>query len=70
MSGGVDSKYELITRRLQEVLGEDLIKKGLQESEETGKPLRLYWGTATTGRRTSSTHSLSGRLGRRLILQQ
>lgn len=50
----VDQKYELLTRHLQEVLGEDIIKKGLQEAEETGKPLRLYWGTAPTGRRVSS----------------
>jgi tyrosyl-tRNA synthetase len=39
-------KYHLITRRLQEVLGGDLIKAILAE----GRSPKAYWGTATTGR--------------------
>ncbi|KAF5313823.1 hypothetical protein D9619_013034 [Psilocybe cf. subviscida] len=41
-----DEKYELITRRLQEVLGGDLIKAILAE----GRQPKCYWGTAPTGR--------------------
>ncbi|CAN9503796.1 unnamed protein product [Ophioblennius macclurei] len=40
-----DEKYELITRNLQEVLGEEKLKQVLQERE-----LKVYWGTATTGK--------------------
>ncbi|KAF9554395.1 tyrosyl-tRNA synthetase [Agrocybe pediades] len=42
-----EEKYELITRRLQEVLGGDSIKKILAEEE---RQLKCYWGTAPTGR--------------------
>lgn len=38
-------KYHLITRNLQEVLGEDKLKAILKERE-----LKIYWGTATTGK--------------------
>ena len=38
-------KFNLITRNLQEVLGEKLIKQVLEERD-----LKLYWGTATTGK--------------------
>jgi len=38
-------KHALITRNLQEVLGDERLKAILQERD-----LRLYWGTATTGR--------------------
>ncbi|CAF3240923.1 unnamed protein product [Rotaria socialis] len=38
-------KHALITRNLQEVLGDDRLRKILEERD-----LRLYWGTATTGR--------------------
>jgi hypothetical protein len=41
----VDEKFTLISRNLQEVLGAESIKKVLAERE-----LRLYWGTATTGK--------------------
>lgn len=41
----VDEKFNLITRNLQEVIGEDRLRPILQE-----KHLSLYWGTATTGR--------------------
>ncbi|KAF9004663.1 tRNA synthetases class I-domain-containing protein [Cyathus striatus] len=41
-----DEKYELITRRLQEVLGADTIKAILAE----GRHPKAYWGTAPTGR--------------------
>ncbi|KAL1919943.1 uncharacterized protein VTP21DRAFT_1875 [Calcarisporiella thermophila] len=40
-----DEKYNLITRNLQEVLGEEQIKTVLKERD-----LKLYWGTAPTGR--------------------
>lgn len=40
-----DEKYALIARNLQEVIGEAEIKKVLAERD-----LRLYWGTAPTGR--------------------
>ncbi|KAJ8092155.1 hypothetical protein PM082_023982 [Marasmius tenuissimus] len=41
-----EEKYELITRRIEEVLGGDLIKSVLIE----GRAPRCYWGTAPTGR--------------------
>lgn len=41
----VEEKYNLITRNLQEVIGGDEIKKILAERD-----LKLYWGTAPTGR--------------------
>lgn len=40
-----EEKYNLITRNLQEVLGEDKIKSVLKERD-----LKIYWGTATTGK--------------------
>ncbi|XP_063311977.1 tyrosine--tRNA ligase, cytoplasmic [Pelobates fuscus] len=40
-----EEKVELITRNLQEVLGEDKLKEILKERE-----LKIYWGTATTGK--------------------
>lgn len=40
-----EEKYTLITRNLQEVLGEDKIRTVLKERD-----LKLYWGTATTGK--------------------
>lgn len=40
-------KFTLITRDLQEVLGADAIKAILDKGE---RPVRLYWGTAPTGR--------------------
>ncbi|KAH9895737.1 tyrosine tRNA ligase [Cubamyces lactineus] len=46
MASLADEKYELITRRLQEVLGGDLIKAILAE----GRTPKCYWGTAPTGR--------------------
>lgn len=39
-------RYELITRNLQEVLGEPKIREHLKK----GKNMHIYWGTATTGR--------------------
>ncbi|KAF8636120.1 hypothetical protein AX17_003775 [Amanita inopinata Kibby_2008] len=41
-----EEKYELITRRLQEVLGGESIKAILAE----GRSPKAYWGTAPTGR--------------------
>ncbi|KAI0631641.1 tyrosyl-tRNA synthetase [Trametes polyzona] len=46
MASAADEKFELITRRLQEVLGGDLIKAVLAE----GRTPKCYWGTAPTGR--------------------
>lgn len=40
-----EEKFHLITRNLQETLGEEKIKQVLQERE-----LKVYWGTATTGK--------------------
>ncbi|XP_069613169.1 tyrosine--tRNA ligase, cytoplasmic isoform X1 [Ranitomeya imitator] len=40
-----EGRVELITRNLQEVLGEDKLKEILKERE-----LKIYWGTATTGK--------------------
>jgi tyrosyl-tRNA synthetase len=40
-----EQKLALITRNLQEVIGEAEILKVLQERD-----LKLYWGTAPTGR--------------------
>ncbi|XP_026144945.1 tyrosine--tRNA ligase, cytoplasmic [Carassius auratus] len=40
-----DEKFKLITRNLQEVLGEERLKEILKERE-----LKVYWGTATTGK--------------------
>ncbi|KAK5645754.1 hypothetical protein RI129_004218 [Pyrocoelia pectoralis] len=45
MQLSAEQKYDLITRNLQEVLGEEKIKTILQERD-----LKIYWGTATTGR--------------------
>ena len=38
-------KYKLITRNLQEVVGDDELMQILEQGD-----LKLYWGTATTGR--------------------
>ena len=38
-------KYELITSQLEEVVGEEELKKILNERD-----LKIYWGTATTGK--------------------
>ncbi|KAJ8273091.1 hypothetical protein GJAV_G00097300 [Gymnothorax javanicus] len=40
-----EEKFNLITRNLQEVLGEEKLKAILQERD-----LKVYWGTATTGK--------------------
>lgn len=40
-----EQKFELITRNLQEFIGEDRIKDVLKERD-----LKIYWGTATTGK--------------------
>ncbi|CAE6353009.1 unnamed protein product, partial [Rhizoctonia solani] len=46
MSVSPETRFELITRNLQEVLGGDIIKSVLDE----GKTPKCYWGTAPTGR--------------------
>lgn len=43
MASDADTKYELITRRLQEVLGGDTIKAILAE----GRSPKCYWGKET-----------------------
>lgn len=40
-----EKKFELITRDLQEVVGEDKLKEILKERD-----IKVYWGTAPTGR--------------------
>lgn len=40
-----EEKHNLITRNLQEVLGDDKLKTILKERD-----LKVYWGTATTGK--------------------
>lgn len=40
-----EKKYEYITRNLQEVLGDEKLKKIVKERD-----LKIYWGTATTGK--------------------
>ncbi len=45
MAQSVDEKLELITRGLAEVLDVDRIRMILEE-----RPLKIYWGTAPTGR--------------------
>jgi len=44
-ASSMDAKLHLITRNLQEVLGEDRLKGILAE-----RNLKVYWGTAITGR--------------------
>ncbi|EMC95949.1 hypothetical protein BAUCODRAFT_509803 [Baudoinia panamericana UAMH 10762] len=41
------SKFDLITKNLQEVLNPEIIKEILDKNE---RPLSIYWGTATTGK--------------------
>jgi tyrosyl-tRNA synthetase len=41
----LEAKQQLITRNLQEVLGEDRLSAVLKERD-----LKIYWGTATTGK--------------------
>lgn len=45
MSLDVESKRKLITRNLQEVIGEEKMVEILKTRE-----LKIYWGTATTGK--------------------
>lgn len=40
-----EAKQQLITRNLQETLGEDRLAAVLKERD-----LKIYWGTATTGK--------------------
>lgn len=42
-----EQKYDLITKNLQEVLNGQIIKDHLEKNE---RPLRIYWGTAPTGK--------------------
>lgn len=41
-----EEKQELITRNLQETLGTDKLTSILRENRD----LKIYWGTATTGK--------------------
>lgn len=40
-----ESKYDLVTKGLAEIIGESELKAKLQD----GKPLKVYWGTSPTG---------------------
>lgn len=42
-----DAKFELITKGLQETLNPQIIKDVLEKNE---RPLKIYWGTAPTGK--------------------
>jgi tyrosyl-tRNA synthetase len=42
----LEQQMELITANLQEVLNKEI----MEEVMKKGEPLRIYWGTATTGR--------------------
>lgn len=42
-----DDKFKLITSNLQEVLNPEIIEEVLKKNE---RPLKIYWGTATTGK--------------------
>jgi len=46
MSLSIEEKYDLITRNLQEILGDPEILKQILAK----RPLKIYWGTAPTGR--------------------
>ncbi|GAB0094615.1 Tyrosine--tRNA ligase [Sergentomyia squamirostris] len=46
MSESWEQKKQLITRNLQETLGEDKLSAILKE----GRDVKIYWGTATTGK--------------------
>uniref|UniRef100_A0A1L8DRS0 Tyrosine--tRNA ligase n=1 Tax=Nyssomyia neivai TaxID=330878 RepID=A0A1L8DRS0_9DIPT len=46
MCESLEQKKHLITRNLQETLGEDKLVQLLKD----GRDLRIYWGTATTGK--------------------
>jgi len=41
----IDNKYTLVTKNLQEIVGEDKIKEILKQRD-----LNIYWGTAITGK--------------------
>jgi hypothetical protein len=41
-----EAKFELITRDLEEIVGENDFRNILKE----GRDVRIYWGTATTGK--------------------
>lgn len=43
--GNAENKFQLITRNLQEVIGEEELKQILN-----GRNLKVYWGTAPTGK--------------------
>lgn len=47
LSASATEKFNLIKNNLQEVLSPDIIEEILQKNE---RPLRIYWGTATTGK--------------------
>ena len=49
---GVDAKFEMISRNLQEVVGDEEIKSIIAKRD-----LKVYWGTATTGKLTPNTDS-------------
>lgn len=50
LSPEVLSKWQLIHRGLHSWIDTNLIVQKLKEQEETGRPFKIYWGTATTGK--------------------
>ncbi|KAK5135713.1 hypothetical protein LTR08_004699 [Meristemomyces frigidus] len=47
MANTAQEKFDLIKQNLQEVLNPEIIEEILKKNE---RPLRIYWGTATTGK--------------------
>ena len=53
-----ETRYNLITRGLQEVIGGEIVQQILAE----GRTLKCYWGTAPTGRRMGMVHGMERNL--------
>lgn len=51
----LDDRIELITRNLDEVMGADAAVQKMRDII-ADRPLKIYWGTATTGMHTPYTH--------------
>ena len=53
-----ETRYNLITRGLQEVIGGEIIQQILAE----GRTPKCYWGTAPTGRRMDTACGMESNL--------
>jgi len=53
-----ETRYNLITRGLQEVIGGEIVQQILAE----GRTPKCYWGTAPTGRRMSMARGTESNL--------